>query len=108
MPSLLPDSGSPAIRALPGLPTAAELATFDACLVLIPVDAAPPALPDKARWQSLHDREPTRQHGDVRATTLGGARDAAAVLGYCKSGASAFELLTAAGKLVQKALATLP
>ena len=108
MPSLLPDSGSPAIRALPGLPTAAELATLDACLVLIPVDAAPPALPDKARWQALHDRTPARHHGDVRASTLGGARDAAAVLGYCKSGASSFELLTAAGKLVQQALALRP
>jgi leucyl aminopeptidase len=108
MPSLLPDSGSPSIRALPGLPAARDLDGLDACLVLLPADAAPPAgLPAASRWIAMHERDKPR-HADVRATALGGKRDTAAVLGYCKAEASPFELLTLAGKLVQQALALRP
>lgn len=108
MPSLLPDSGSPALRVLPTLPTAAELSSLDACLVLHPVDAPLPGkLPEAARWQALHVRDKPH-HADVRATALGGKRDPAALLAYCKSGATAFELLTVAGKLLQQALALRP
>ncbi|MEY4760499.1 MAG: hypothetical protein RLZZ200_355 [Pseudomonadota bacterium] len=108
MPSLLPESGSPALRVLPKLPSPAELLALDACLVLLPVNAAPPAgLPERNRWLALHDRDKPH-HADARCTALGGARDTAALLGYCKSGATPFEVLTVAGKLVQQALSLRP
>ncbi|MEN9704455.1 MAG: hypothetical protein RLZZ393_334 [Pseudomonadota bacterium] len=108
MPSLLPESGSPSIRALPGLPSARSLGAADACLLLLPVGDAPPSgLPSAGRWTALHQRDKAHP-GDVRVTALGGARDTAAVLGYCKADATPFELLTVAGKLAQQALALRP
>jgi leucyl aminopeptidase len=108
MSSLLPDAGSPAIRALPRLPTDRDLAGLDALLLLIPVNEAPPrGLPDPGRWRALHQQRKPR-HGDVRVSTLGGPRDAAAVLGYCRVEASPFEVLTLAGKLLRQALALRP
>jgi leucyl aminopeptidase len=108
MPSLLPDSGAAALRTHPGLPTARDAASLDALLVLLPLDSAPPRqLPEVAAWRALHARQPAR-HSDVRATVLPGTRGCAAVLGYCRSDASPFELLSLAGRLVKQALALHP
>lgn len=102
---LLPQSGAPALRALPALPPAAELARQDLLLQVLPLDGHPdPALPDPARWKSLHQRGAPQQ-GDVRCTVLQGEPGCVAGLAYCRADASPFEVLSVAGKLVKAALA---
>jgi leucyl aminopeptidase len=107
MLSLLPDFGGPTLHAIPGAPTDAALAGLGALLVLLPVDGQPGRLPEAARWQALHGRQPAR-HGDVRATTLAQASPCVAALGYCRANATPFEVLSVAGKLVRQALALHP
>jgi leucyl aminopeptidase len=106
MLSLLPDSGSPKLRALDGLPTAQSLAGLDALLLLLPIEGAPDRrLPDSPLWRALHTQQPVH-HGEVRGTLLAGG--CAAVVGYCRPDASHFEVLRISGQLVRQALALKP
>jgi len=87
---------------------AAQLAQYDAVLLLLPTAGRPSrALPEARLWQQLHARG-AASHGDVRGMTLGNDRQTSAVLGYCRETADTFELLRVAGKLAQRALSDRP
>ena len=108
MLSLLPDSGGPKLHAHAGLPSGTALAGLDAILVLLPVDATPGnRLPEASRWRQLHVQQ-TPRHGDVRCTFLSRLAPSAAILGYCRPDATAFEVLSIAGRLVRQGLLLAP
>jgi len=77
---------------------------LDALLVIatLPVAAdAWRALPQGARWRTLHVRS-AAQAGTVRTTHLANERQTLAVLGYLKTGASPFECLSLAGRMLKE------
>lgn len=99
--TLLPAPDLPRIVQSP-LAKAAEL---DAILVMVPESATRSQfekLPDSERWQELHARSKPSV-GTVRATVLADRRQTAAVVGYLSAGASPFEQLSLAGKMVKEA-----
>ena len=103
---LLPSAHAPAIVNA----GARGAAALDALLAIVPHPATSAAfrhLPDSARWRELNARG-TARAGTVRTTVLGNSRHTLAVLGYLPSGASAFERLTLAGRMVREAAARAP
>jgi leucyl aminopeptidase len=103
---LLPSAHAPAIVNA----GARGAAALDALLAIVPHPATSAAfrhLPDSARWRELNARG-TARAGTVRTTVLGNPRHTLAVLGYLPSGASAFERLTLAGRMVREAAARAP
>src|SRR5690606_13543367 len=80
---------------------------LDAVLVMAPEDATAAtfaALPERERWQELHSRAKPRA-GTVRSTALANARLTLAVVGYVRKGASEFERLSLAGRMLKEAAA---
>jgi leucyl aminopeptidase len=80
---------------------------MDALLVVVPDDANArvfAALPEAERWQELHSRAAPRA-GTVRSTALANSRHTLAVLGYVRAGASTFERLTLAGRMLKETAA---
>lgn len=76
----------------------------DAILVLAPESAHPRTftdLPEAQRWRELHARDKART-GTVRSTTLSNERQTHAVLGYLAPGASPFERLALAGRMMKE------
>jgi leucyl aminopeptidase len=59
-------------------------------------------LPEPERWCELHARSKPRS-GTVRSTTLANSRHTLAVLGYLQAGASPFERLALAGRMLKEA-----
>ncbi len=103
---LLPLAAAPAIVAVPR----ADAAQLDAALTIVtlpPGNATFRALPETARWQELHAREPARA-GSVRTTVLANPRHTLAVLGYLDANASAFERLALAGRMLRETAARQP
>ena len=77
---------------------------LDALLVVVPVPCEKELfrqLPERERWQELHDRAPPRA-GTVRTTVLTNRRQTLAVLGYIGAAASTFERLSLAGRLLKE------
>ena len=108
MPSLLPPTKAPRLRLISGLADKSRLDVHDAVLLLLPTDGKPGSkLPDAGLWQILH-RRGKAAHGTVRSASFGNQRQTLAVLGYCRSDASQFELLRVAGLLAQRALTDRP
>ena len=107
MPPLQPRNGAPRLQLRPGLPRTETLNRYDAVILLLPLKARLPTLPDAPRWQGLH-RRGAPKHGSVRVTTLGNARQTLAVLGYCREDADAFEVLRVSGLLAQRSLQERP
>lgn len=104
MPSLLPLQKAPRLALVDGFPDVSRLARYDAVLLLVPTDEQPRTrLPAGSCWQLLH-RRGKAAHATVRSASLDNSRQTLAVLGYCRSGASPFELLRVAGLLAQRAL----
>ncbi len=102
----LPPANAPTISS----GTAQSADKLDALLAIISLPLASGALarlPHSTRWQGLHERTPARA-GAVRTGSLGNAQDTLIVLGYLKSGASAFERLTLAGRMLKEAAARQP
>ncbi len=99
----LPDFALAALRRSRSLPDAARAASLDALIVLVPPDddALLRRLPESQRWQALH-RRPAAAALKWRSTVLANANQTAALLGYSKPGASTFERLTLAGKLLRE------
>jgi leucyl aminopeptidase len=99
--ALLPAAHAPAVvRARPR-----SAGALDALLAIVPWPARSAALrglPESARWRELDARSPARA-GAVRTTVLGNRRHTLAVLGYLGAGASAFERLSLAGRMVKEA-----
>ena len=103
---VLPAMHAPAITS--GTLQAADKLDVVLAIVALPLAAGALAqLPHSARWQALHARAPARA-GTVRSGSLGNSRDTLAVLGYLKSGASAFERLCLAGRMLKEAGARHP
>ena len=103
---LLPSARTPAIVHAKG--RGAD--DLDALLAIVTLPAAADAfgrLPQSARWRELHGRAAPKA-GTVRTTLLANARHTLAVLGYLKAGASAFERLTLAGRMLKEAAARAP
>jgi leucyl aminopeptidase len=81
--------------------------TLDALLAIVPDNADPRAfasLPESERWRGLHARAKPSA-GTVRSTTLANTRQTRAVLGYLRTGASAYESLALAGRMLKDAAA---
>jgi leucyl aminopeptidase len=96
---LLPRARAPAI--VHARRSSAE--DLDALLVIVSLPVAADAwraLPQSARWRALHARS-APEAGTVRSTQLGNARQTLAVVGYLKAGASSFERLTLAGRMLK-------
>jgi leucyl aminopeptidase len=102
-PSLAP------LRRHSRLPNARDLAALDALVVLgTTVDPNPGArLPGAEHWRTLQGREPARAL-QLRGMTLANARQTFALLGYVKPGASSFERLGFAGRLLRELAARRP
>jgi leucyl aminopeptidase len=101
----------PSVHA-PAIVTAshARAEQLDALLAIVPhplPQAALRNLPESARWRELDARAPARA-GTVRSTVLANRRHTLAVLGYLGSGASAFERLSLAGRMLKEAAARSP
>jgi leucyl aminopeptidase len=108
MPPLQPRNGAPRLQLRPGVPPTATLNRYDAVILLLPLKARPAtALPAATLWQALHRRSAPK-HAAVRVATLDNTRQTAAVLGYCREDADAFEVLRVSGVMAQKALQEQP
>jgi leucyl aminopeptidase len=97
---------TPQVTRLRGTPST-RAGRWDALFVIVP-DTTPArafeALPEPERWRELHSREKART-GTVRSTALANSRHTLAVLGYLHAGASPFERLTLAGRMLKEASA---
>ena len=85
-------------------------ASVDALLAIVPHPpgaAALQRLPESAAWRELDARSPARA-GSVRTTVLANRRHTLAVLGYLAAGASAFERLALAGRMLKETAARFP
>jgi leucyl aminopeptidase len=98
--SLLPTATPPEI-----VKTRAKAAdALDAILVIVPETSAKELfrqLPENERWQELNARNPPRT-GTVRTTVLTNRRQTLAVLGYIGAGATTFERLSLAGRMLKE------
>ena len=98
--SLLPSATPPEI-----VKTRTKAAdALDALLVIVPETSAKELfrqLPENERWQELNARTPPRT-GAVRTTVLTNRRQTLAVLGYIGAGASTFERLSLAGRMLKE------
>jgi leucyl aminopeptidase len=85
------------------LPSERRAAALDALIVLtLPNDAAfLQRLPEPGRWQSLQRRDVAAPLSS-RSTTLANERQTAASLAYAKPGATSFERLGLAGRLLRE------
>lgn len=102
--SITPDLNLPRLTRTrsPLSPRAAE--QMDAILVMAPESAQARTfaeLPEPQRWRELHARDKARA-GTVRSTVLANARHSHAVLGYIAPGASEFERLALAGRMLKE------
>jgi len=101
--SLLPPPHKPFIRRRERL-SERTAGTLDALLVLVPADADGALfaqLPESARWRALAGRaRPVA--ATVRTSTLANARQTRAVLGFVRKGASTFETLALAGRMLRE------
>ncbi len=102
MPSLLPIQKAPRVRLVAGIPSASQLDACEAVLLLLPTDEKPAArLAPAGLWQLLHRRGKST-HGAVRSASFDNNKQTLAVVGYCHSDASQFELLRVAGLLAAR------
>jgi leucyl aminopeptidase len=103
--SLLPNLETPRITRVRGPLQGRAADQLDALLVIVRQDVAAKVLaqlPGGQRWQELHARERARA-GGVRSTTLANRKQTLAVLGYLGKGASPFEHLALAGRMLKEA-----
>ena len=105
----LPDCTLAVLRRRGTLPSARRAAALDALIVLtLPNDAAfLRRLPEPGRWQGLEWRDPPAALSS-RSTTLANERQTYAALAYAKPGASSFERLGLAGRLLRELAARKP
>ena len=99
----LPDCTLAVLRRRRTLPDERRTAALDALVVLTaPNDIAfLRGLPESRRWLGLHARDKPVALS-TRSTTLANPRQTFAQLAYAKAGASSFERLHLAGKLLTK------
>jgi leucyl aminopeptidase len=99
----LPDCSLPLLRRRRALPDQRKSAGLDALVVLTKPDGAAflRRLPESKRWLGLHARAKPEALS-LRSTTLANERQTLAQLAYVKIGASSFERLSLAGKLLHE------
>jgi leucyl aminopeptidase len=102
---ILPPEADFALRRRPALASEAGLASSDAAAFMVG-DADPAAalaqLPYAALWQSLYRKASRAPTPPLLVTRLPNARHTLAAVGFVGAGASAFERLTLAGKLMRE------
>jgi leucyl aminopeptidase len=102
---ILPPEADFALRRRPALASEAGLARSDAAAFMVG-DADPAAalaqLPYAALWQSLYRKASRAPTPPLLVTRLPNARHTLAAVGFVGAGASAFERLTLAGKLMRE------
>jgi len=101
--SLLPPPHKPSVARREHLSERAAGA-FDALFVMVPEDADAALLkqlPEAARWRALVARR-RPSAGAVRSTALANSRQTRAVLGFLRRGASPFETLALAGRMLHE------
>ena len=105
----LPDRTLAVLRRRRTLPGGRRAGVLDALVVLTVADDAAflRRLPEPARWQGLQRRDKPAPLS-LRSTTLANERQTAALLGYVKAGASSFERLALAGRLLRELAARKP
>ena len=105
----LPDCTLAVLQRRRVLPDERRTASLDALVVLTTSKdvAFLRRLPEARRWLDLHARAKPAALA-WRSTTLANSRQTLAQLGYVKAGASSFERLTLAGKLVRELAARKP
>jgi len=105
----LPDCTLAVLRRRRTLPDGHRAAALDALVVLtVPNDAAfLRRLPEPGRWQALQRRDKPAALTS-RSTTLANERQSLAQLAYVKAGASSFERLSLAGRLLRELAARKP
>jgi len=105
----LPDCTLAVLRRRRMLPDARRAAALDALVVLTLGDDAAylRRLPEPGRWQGLQRRDKPAPLS-MRSTTLANERQTTALLAYAKTGASSFERLSLAGKLLRELAARKP
>src|ERR1039458_639279 len=105
----LPDCTLAVLRRRRRLPDARRAAALDALVVLTLGDDAAylRRLPEPGRWQGLQRRDKPAPLS-MRSTTLANERQTTALLVYAKTGASSFERLSLAGKLLRELAARKP
>jgi leucyl aminopeptidase len=105
----LPDCTLAVLRRRRTLPNGPRAGALDALVVLtLPDDAAfLRRLPEPGRWQGLQRRDKPTPLGS-RSTTLANARQTFAQLAYVKAGATSFERLSLAGRLLRELAARKP
>ena len=84
--------------------SARTAAGLDAVLAIVPEDTDGrwfARLPESERWRGLHART-NPVAGTVRSTALANSRQTCAVLGYLRHGASVFEGLSLAGRMLKE------
>lgn len=103
MTALLPDLTLAPLTRRATLPTERHCTALDALVVLVAPEerALWRRMPHSALWQDLQRREKPGA-GKSRSATLPNARQTLVLIGYVKAGASAFERLSFAGKLMRE------
>ncbi|MBX5462608.1 MAG: leucyl aminopeptidase family protein [Steroidobacteraceae bacterium] len=103
--SLLPSSDLPRVTHARETLRPRVANALDVMFVVIPENADSRVfahLPEPQRWRELHARDKARS-GTVRSTALANARQTQAVLGYLREGATPFERLALAGRMMKEA-----
>jgi leucyl aminopeptidase len=105
----LPDCTLAVLRRRRTPPSGRRAAALDALVVLTVADDTTflRRLPEPVRWQGLQRRDKPAPLSS-RSTTLANERQTAALLGYVKTGASSFERLALAGRLLRELAARKP
>jgi leucyl aminopeptidase len=105
----LPDCTLPVLRRRRTLPDERRAGALDALVVLtVPDDVAfLRRLPEPRRWLGLHARDKPAAL-TTRSSTLANARQTLVLLAYAKPGASGFERLHLAGKMLRELTARKP
>jgi len=103
---LLPRAPTPSVQRA-GMRAAGQLEAVLAVLPDSPSRDLLAQLPEGERWHELNARS-RPSSGTVRTTVLTNHRQTLAVLGYIGAGASTFERLSLAGKMLKEALARAP
>jgi leucyl aminopeptidase len=105
----LPDCTLAVLRRRRTPPSGRRAAALDALVVLTVAEDAAflRRLPEPLRWQGLQRRDKPAPLS-LRSTTLANERQTAALLGYVKAGASSFERLALAGRLLRELAARKP
>jgi leucyl aminopeptidase len=102
MMNTLPPDPAVALSASRSAPSTSGLARSDAAAFVLPDTAALAGLPHADLWRSLHRAQPRGGEPPLLASRLPNARHTLAAVGFLRPGASAFQRLDLAGRLMRE------